>query len=298
LTLIIYQVNLFRHMASFEGEKKDWAPPPKIEDLLGALAGNKFAGMNSATAGARNEEPVPEGSAPVQLYSLFTPNGEKVGILFEELGIEYDAWTISIGNGKQFTRGFVNVNPNSKIPACVDRDGPGGKPVCLFESGSILQYFAEKYQRFIPSDPALRAQVYNWMYWQAGGQGPFTGQFGHFMCYAPADKCEARDYGVSRYGMETQRLCSVLDQHLEGKTYLVGEEFTIADIMCYPWLRQLTKGYKHAASGISAPDFLNIAQYKNAMAWVERISARPAVQRGVQVCHGNGKGKPWLDTAA
>jgi len=200
---------------------------------------------------------------------------------------------INIGKGDQFTSGFVAVNPNSKIPALVDRDGPGGQPIELFESGSINLYLAEKYNQFIPSDLRLRAEVLNWIFWQMGGQGPMTGNFGHFFVYAPPDKLETRNYGVARYGMEVQRLWSVLDRHLEGKTYLVGEEYTLADIVCFPWAHMLRLAYKHE-SGIKAGDFLSIEQYKNVGAWIERILVRPAVVRGLSVCNWDGVAKPWL----
>lgn len=272
-----------------------WTPPSRIEELYSKTNGNQWASINSPKAGAREEQPLPEGSAPVQLYSLATPNGWKVGILFEELGIDYDAFVINIGKGEQFTSGFVSVNPNSKIPCVIDKDGPGGAPISLFESGSIVQYFAEKYQRFIPSDPRLRAQTFNWVYWQMGGQGPMTGQFGHFFSYAPDDQVEARDYGASRYGMEVQRMCSVLDQHLKDKTYLVGEEYTIADIICFPWYKCVLTGYKHKETGRTAAEFLDVQQYKNVNAWYERILCRPAVQRGITVCNFNGVAKPWLE---
>jgi len=282
-------------MSSFAAtETPVWKPPAKIEELFASTGGNQFAAINAPTAGPRVEQDLPVGSAPFQLYSLATPNGQKVGIILEELGIDYDAHSINIGKGDQFTSGFVGVNPNSKIPAAVDRDGPGGSPINLFESGSIVLYLAEKYQRFIPSDPRLRAEVMNWVFWQMGGQGPFTGQFGHFMAYAPADKVETRNYGVARYGMEVQRLCHVLDRHLATRTYLVGEEYTIADMMIYPWFRQLNVGYKHA-SGIGASDFLSVDNYKNVQAWAERVGSRPAVQRGVTVCPFSGPPKPWLE---
>jgi len=271
-----------------------WTPPAKIEDLYASTAGNQFAAINAPTAGPRVEQDLPVGSAPFQLYSLATPNGQKVGIILEELGIEYDAHTINIGKGEQFTSGFVDVNPNSKIPAAVDRDGPDGKPINLFESASIVLYLAEKYHRFIPTDPRLKAEVFNWVFWQMGGQGPNTGAFGHFMVYAPADKVETRNYGVARYGMEVQRLCDVLDRHLAGRTYIVGEEYSIADIIIYPWFRQLTIGYKHP-SGIAANDFLSADKYKNALAWAERIGARPAVQRGITVNAFGQAPKPWLE---
>lgn len=255
--------------------------------------GNKFASTNKPTAGAQNDKAAPVGSASIQLYSLATPNGHKPAILLEELGVEYDAHVVGL-SGPQFDGGFTAINPNSKIPAAVDIDGPGGKPVNLFESGSIVLYFAEKYDMFIPKDPFLKAQVMNWVFWQMGGQGPMTGNFGHFFSYAPDDKIETRNYGVTRYGMETQRLCSVLNQHLEGKTFMVGEEYSIADIMCYPWFRQLQVGYP-TKSGMKAAEFLDIKQYSNCVAWADRIWARPAVQRGVTVCSFNGVAKPWLE---
>lgn len=175
----------------------------------------------------------------------------------------------------------------------MDRDGPNGKPINLFESASILLYLAEKYNKFIPADRALRQEVINWLFWQIGGQGPMTGNFGHFFVYAPADKKAARDYGVSRYGMETQRICSVLENHLSTRKYLVGEEYTIADIAIFPWFNTLRLGYKHK-SGVNAADFLNVAQYVHTNAWADRILERPAVKRGITVCTA-GKGKPWLE---
>ncbi len=201
---------------------------------------------------------------------------------------------INIGKGEQFTSGFVGVNPNSKIPALLDKEGPDGKPINLFESASIALYLAEKYNRFIPSDARLRAELFNWVFWQMGGQGPFTGQFGHFFVYAPADKAETRDYGTARYGMEVQRLCDVLDKHLAGRNYLVGDEYTLADILIFPWFNQLRIGYKHG-SGVGAGDFLSIEQYKNVNAWADRILERPAVQRGITVCHWADGAKPWLN---
>lgn len=212
--------------------------------------------------------------------------------MLEELGVDYDAHFINIGKGEQFTSGFVSVNPNSKIPAMLDKDGPGGAPINVFESASIMIYLAEKYGHFFPSDPRLKTEILNWLFWQMGGFGPMCGNYGHFMVYAPADKVEARDYGVARYGMEVQRLLSVLDQHLASRTFLVGEEFTIADMATFPWANQLLIGYKHT-SGIDANGFLSVEKYANVLAWVERIRARPAVQRGMVVCT-NGQGKPWL----
>lgn len=275
----------------------DWSPPAKIEDLYSKTAGNMFAAINSPTAGARLEKDLPVGNAPIQLYSLATPNGQKASIILEELGIDYDAHVVHIGKGEQFTSGFVAVNPNSKIPALVDREGPGGESVNLFESGAIVLYFAEKYKRFLPEDPRLKAEVMNWVFWQMGCQGPFTGQFGHFFVYGPGNAHAPRDYGTSRYGMEAQRLCSVLDQHLATRTYMVGEEYTIADIMIFPWVNLLYTGYKHS-SGIGANEFLSMDQYKNLKVWADRIGAREAVKRGLQVCHWENGAKPWLNAPA
>jgi len=276
-------------------DKKAWTPPPKIEDLFSQLAGNAFSTMNRNTSGARTEKALPVGNAPLQLYSLATPNGIKVAIMLEELGVDYDAYTINIGAGDQFTSGFVEVNPNSKIPALVDKEGPDGKPINLFESGSIVLYLAEKYKKFLPSSPALRYEVMNWVFWQMGGQGPFTGQYGHFMVYAPPEKCETRDYGVSRYGMETQRLMHVLETHLKGKEYIVGNELTIADIMIFPWANQLRTGYNHSG-GVKTNDFMSVdSNYPNVVAWAEKLKQRPGFQRGMKVNGWSGPAKPWLE---
>ena len=276
-----------------------WVPPAKVEDLFAVTSNNKFASINRPTAGARDERDYPEGNAPVQLYSLATPNGVKASILFEELieagcDLEYDAHRISIGKGDQFTSFFTEVNPNGKIPAAVDNYGTKDS-VNLFESGSICWYFAEKYNKFIPESPALKAQVMNWVMWQMGGQGPMTGQFGHFFVYAPADKCETRDYGTARYGMETMRLCDVLDKALKGKEWLVGDEISLADLIIYPWINQLKTGYAHD-SGITANTFIEMDRYENINTWYDKISLRPGVIRGLQVCHWNHDStKPWLE---
>jgi len=203
---------------------------------------------------------------------------------------------IKIGGGDQFTSGFVEVNPNSKIPAALDKDGPGGSPIRLFESASIVLYLAEKYKRFIPDDFRLKTEAMNWIFWQMGGQGPMTGNFGHFMAFAPADKIEARNYGVSRYGMEVQRLCSVLDRHLDGKHYIVGEEYTIADMIIFPWYHAIHTVYKQTL-GIDAAEFLSLDNYSNLNAWASRVFNRPAVKRGLTVCT-KGVGKPWLEDDA
>lgn len=266
-----------------------WAPPAKIEDL--------YSGKSRPTAGARDEVEAEDGAADIQLYSFPTPNGWKVGILFEELGADYDAHCASIIKGEQFSKGFVDINPNSKIPCAVDKKGgkDGNTKVRLFETASIMLYFADKYKKFVPpvEDSVARAELMNWLFWQMAGQGPMTGNFGHFFNYAPADKVETRDYGVARYGMEVQRLCSVLDQHLEGREYILGDTYTIADMACFPWFHQIVKedGYKLETN--NAANFLSSSQYKNLMAWHAKILARPAVQKGLKVCSG-GVGKPWL----
>jgi len=215
-----------------------------------------------------------------------------VSILLEELGVEYDAHPISISKGDQFNSGFVQLNPNSKIPAIRDLDGPEGKPIDVFESASIMIYLADKFKKFLPTDPRLRTEAMTWIFWQMSAQGPMTGQFGHFFVYAPDDQIDTRNYGVGRYGMEVQRLCSVLDTHLQGKKYVVGEEYTIADMILLPWYNILRTGYQNKY-GIMPNEFLTISQYKNANAWADRLLERPGVQRGLQVLKG-GIPKPWL----
>ena len=222
---------------------KEWAPTESIEDLFPAPGG-----INSHVSGAREEVPLPRGPAPIQLYSLATPNGKKVGIFLEELheacGVEYDAHVFRISEQMQFHSGFTNGNPNSKIPMCIDHSMEGG-PLRLFESASIILYFAEKYNKFWFQDPRLKAEGLNWIFWQMAGQGPITGNFGHFYSYAPNDQVEARNYGVIRYGMDSMRLADVLDKHLEGKLYMVNEEYSIVDMICFPWFQYLRNGYKH-----------------------------------------------------
>jgi GST-like protein len=303
---------------------EDWEPPTKIEAMYNQTEGNLFASINAPTSGARTDDPVPRGEASFQLYSLATPNGQKVGVLLEELGIEYDAFVTNIGLGEQFSKGFVEVNPNSKIPCGVDYDpafygGGGGStststsiststntstnsnsrdtaPVRLFESGSMMMYLAEKHRRFLPAPGSrARAECLNWLMWQMAGQGPMTGNFGHFMVYAPGQARGARDYGVARYGMEVQRLCAVLDGALaDGRPYLCGGEYTIADMACLPWFQMLRteKGYRHA-NGVGARGFLSVACYEHAGRWADRLLQRPQVQRGLLVCRKYGK--PWLE---
>lgn len=262
-----------------------YAPPAKIESLYAATEGNKFAGLNSPIAGARTQAELPRGQHSFQLHSLATPNGQKVGIMLEELEIEYDAHVVDIMKGEQFSSGFVAINPNSKIPAAVDFDGPGGKEVHLSESASIVLYLAKKYNRLYPKDELQQIEAMNWVFWQMAAQGPMSGNLGHFMVYAPDSKGEARDYGIARYGMEVQRLLSVLELHLKERTYMVGEEYSVADIMLFPWFQQIRKGYIHKASGVSAASMLSVEQnYPHVIAWADRINERPAVQRGMRVC--------------
>ena len=204
---------------------------------------------------------------------------------------------INIGKAEQFTSGLVEINPNSKIPCAVDLNGGenGGETIRLFESVSIMIYLAEKYHKFIPTNIKDRAEVMNWLFWQTSGQGPMTGNFGHFFVYAPDNKIETRDYGVTRYGMEVQRLCAVLENHLKDKLYLVNNEYSIADMACFPWARQVRVGYNHKC-GMTAASFLSVEEnYPNMIAWIDRILERPAVQRGITVCSWSGDHpKPWL----
>ena len=239
-------------------------------------SGGRFASINRPTAGAREDKGLPVGDNPFQLYSLATPNGVKATIMLEELiekghpGAEYDAWTINIGDGEQFTSGFVALNPNSKIPALEDRSGVA--PFRVFESGAILVHLAEKFGEFLPTDPAARAEVLSWVFWQVG-TGPFIGGgFGHFYAYAP----EKYEYPINRYAMEVKRIFDVADKRLGETRFLAGDEYTIADIANFPWLAPFTTGHIYN----DAKTFLSIDEYKNVGRWVQDIFARPAVQRG------------------
>lgn len=239
--------------------------------------GGRFAGINRPTAGAREERELPEGEHPFQLYSLATPNGVKASIMLEELieagdPAEYDAWPISISDGDQFTSGFVGINPNSKIPALVDRSG--GEPVRVFESGAILVHLAEKFGRFLPTG-AGRAEVLSWLFWQVGSAPFIGGGFGHFYAYAP----EKYEYPINRYAMETKRLFDVADQRLADTEFLGGDEYSVADIAAFPWLAAFVEGgiYGEARSFLSIDDYANVAR------WAGAIAARPAVARGRMV---------------
>ncbi len=245
--------------------------------------GGKFASINRPTAGATHEKELPVGKHPLQLYSLATPNGQKVTILLEELlalgvsGAEYDAWLISIGDGDQFSSGFVKINPNSKIPAMVDRSGK--TPFRVFESGAILLYLAEKFGHFISSEPEKRAETLSWLFWQMGAAPFLGGGFGHFYAYAPFKQ----EYPIDRYAMEVKRHLDLLDQHLAENRYLSGEDYTIADMAAWPWYGGLVRGKLYDAA-----EFLDVASYENVVRWAEEIWARPAVKRGWRVNRSSG----------
>ena len=214
-------------------------------------------------------------SQKIQLYSLPTPNGQKIGIALEEMEIPYDAHTVNIMKGDQFKPEFIKINPNSKIPAIVDFDGPGGQPLSIMESGAILIYLGQKSGKFYPQDARLQSEVLQWLFFQMGGVGPMFGQFGHFFKYA-VDKCD-HPYPLERYTTEAKRILTVLDKHLEGRTYLVGEQYTIADMATVPWVNGVRVHYK-------AEDKLELNKYKNVNAWVQRIIDRPKTKAGMAVC--------------
>ena len=251
--------------------------PPKVW-VWNKDNGGRFANINRPTAGATHDKELPVGRHPLQLYSLATPNGQKVTILLEELlaaghtGAEYDAWLINIGQGDQFGSGFVAINPNSKIPALMDRSGP--EPIRVFESGAILMHLAEKFGAFLPHEPSARAQCLSWLFWQMGSTPYLGGGFGHFYAYAPV-KIE---YAIDRFAMEAKRLLDVLDRRLAESEFLVGDEYTIADMAAWPWYGGLAQGGTYEAG-----EFLQVQDYKNVQRWTAAIGARPAVQRGRMV---------------
>lgn len=248
--------------------------PPKVWKNEPS-SGNQWANINRPEAGARFDRDLPVGEHPLQLYSLGTPNGQKVTILLEELlalGIkeaEYDAHLIKIGDSDQFSSGFVAVNPNSKIPALVDQSGE--TPVNVFESASILVHLAEKFDQFLPKSGAERTQTFNWLFW-AQGSAPFLGGgFGHFYAYAD----EKQEYPINRFAMEAKRQLDVLDKQLANNTYVAGEEYTIADMAIWPWYGNLVLGKLYDAA-----EFLQVDEYKNVVRWANQVASRPAVQRG------------------
>jgi GST-like protein len=241
--------------------------------------GGRFANINRPISGATHQKDLPVGRHPLQLYSLATPNGVKVTVMLEELlalghrGAEYDAWLIRIGDGDQFGSGFVEVNPNSKIPAVMDRSGP--TPIRVFETGAILMYLAEKFgSAFLPTDIAKRAECLSWLFWQMGSAPYLGGGFGHFYAYAPS-KIE---YAIDRFAMETKRQLDVLDKRLTDNEYIAGQDYTIADIAIWPWYGGLAKGVLYGAA-----EFLQVQEYTHVQRWAEAIAKRPAVQRGRMV---------------
>jgi GST-like protein len=256
--------------------------PPKIWTWT-KENGGQFANINRPVAGPTHKKDLPVGRHPLQLYSLATPNGVKVTVMLEELlarghaGAEYDAWLINIREGDQFGSGFVGVNPNSKIPALMDRSGP--TPIRVFESAAILIHLAEKFGAFLPTEPAARAQCLSWLMWQMGSAPYLGGGFGHFYAYAPI-KIE---YAIDRFAMEVKRQLDVLDRRLAESEYLGGTQYTIADMAVWPWYGALAKGLVYEAG-----EFLQVADYKNVQRWTDAIAERPAVKRGRMVNRING----------
>ncbi|MBI3675998.1 MAG: glutathione-dependent disulfide-bond oxidoreductase [Proteobacteria bacterium] len=260
--------------------------PPKVW-TWNKESGGRFASINRPIAGSTQEKELPVGKHPFQLYSLATPNGVKVTTMFEELlalghtGAEYDAWPINISGGDQFGSGFVAINPNSKIPALLDRSNPG-KPIRVFESGAILLHLSEKFGgAFVPNDAGKRAECYSWLFWQMGAAPYLGGGLGHFYAYAPI-KIE---YAIDRYAMEVKRQLDVLDRHLADNKYMIGDDYTIADMAIWPWYGALAKGLLYGAG-----EFLSVQDYKHVHRWTDLIAQRPAVQRGRMV------NRAWGDT--
>lgn len=251
--------------------------PPKVW-TWNKESGGRFANINRPIAGPTHEKELPVGRHPFQLYSLATPNGVKVTVMFEELllkghgGAEYDAWLIPINVGEQFGSGFVAVNPNSKIPALLDRSTP--KPTRIFESGAILVYLAEKFGEFLPTDPSKRAECLSWLFWQMGATPYLGGGFGHFYAYAPMKN----EYAIDRFAMETKRQLDVLDRRLAESEYVAGDDYTIADMAIWPWYGALVKGLLYEAG-----EFLSVHEYTNVVRWTDLIAARPGAQRGRMV---------------
>lgn len=257
--------------------------PPKVW-VWNKPSGGRFANINRPIAGPTHEKELPVGRHPMQLYSLGTPNGVKVTIMLEELlalghkGAEYDAWLIKIGDGDQFGSGFVAINPNSKIPALLDRSG--AKPIRVFETGAILMHLAEKFGAFLPTETAARAECLSWLFWQMGSTPYVGGGFGHFYAYAPV-KIE---YAIDRFAMETKRLLDVLDRRLGESRYVAGADYTIADIAIFPWYGGLAKFGQYGAA-----EFLAVHEYKNVQRWADTLLERPAVRRGRMVNRLSGE---------
>ena len=263
-------------------DQPDYTPPKVWTWNKGS--GGRFANINRPIAGATHEKALPVGRHPFQLYSLGTPNGQKVTIMLEELlalghsGAEYDAWLIKIGDGDQFGSDFVAINPNSKIPALMDRSGP--TPIRVFESGAILVHLAEKFGALLPTEAGPRAECLSWLFWQMGSAPYLGGGFGHFYAYAPMKN----EYAIDRFAMEVKRQLDVLDRRLAETPYLAGADYTIADIAVWPWYGGLAKGLLYGAG-----EFLAVHEYKNVQRWADAIAARPAVQRGRMVNRLSGE---------
>ncbi|WP_342627395.1 glutathione-dependent disulfide-bond oxidoreductase [Nguyenibacter vanlangensis] len=256
--------------------------PPRVWTWDKA-SGGTFASINRPIAGPTHEKALPVGRHPLQLYSLGTPNGQKVTIMLEELlalghaGAEYDAWLIRIGEGDQFGSGFVDINPNSKIPALMDRSG--ATPVRVFESGAILLYLAEKFDAFLPKEQPARAETLSWLFWQMGSAPFLGGGFGHFYAYAPTKL----EYPINRYAMEVKRQLDVLDRRLAENEFVAGAEYTIADMAIWPWYGGLVKGWQYGAA-----EFLSVQDYRDVLRWADQVFARPAVRRGRKVNRTSG----------
>ncbi len=256
--------------------------PPKVW-TWDAPNGGQFESINRPTAGAQHEKTLPVGKHPLQLYSLATPNGVKLTVMLEELlaaghaGAEYDAWVINIREGDQFGSGFVELNPNSKIPALVDNSMP--KPTRVFESGAILLYLADKFRAFIPENPSERAECLSWLFWQMGSAPYLGGGFGHFYAYAPYKM----EYPINRYTMEVKRQLDVLDRNLADRRFVCGDDYSIADMAIWPWYGVLTTGALYSGEGFNAAEFLDAESYRNVVRWTKEIRSRPAVQRGRMV---------------
>jgi GST-like protein len=257
-------------------DSNPYTPPPIW--TWNKPSGGRFANINRPVAGATHTQELPRGKHPLQLYSLATPNGVKVTVMLEELlalgfgGAEYDAWLIRINEGHQFGSGFVEVNPNSKIPALLDCSGPN--PLRVFESGAILLYLAEKFGAFVPADPGRRAECMSWLFWQMGAAPYLGGGFGHFYAYAPT-KIE---YAIDRFAMEVKRQLDVLNQRLAESRFISGDDYTIADMAIWPWYGGLSKGLLYEAG-----EFLQVKEYNHVIRWADEIAKRPAVMRGRMV---------------
>jgi GSH-dependent disulfide-bond oxidoreductase len=258
--------------------------PPKVWTWNAAEGGSAVTRLNRPVSGATHEKELPFGRHPLQLYSLATPNGQKVTILLEELlalghrGAEYDAWLIKISDGDQFGSGFVGINPNSKIPALADHSAP--KPIRVFESGAILLYLAEKFGAFLPTETGARAECLSWLFWQMGSTPYVGGGFGHFYAYAPIKIA----YAIDRFTMESKRLLDVLDKQVAANAFVAGSEYTIADMAIWPWFGGLVKGWLYGGA-----EFLQVDGYRHVQRWADAIGNRPAVQRGRMVNRAFGE---------